>query len=164
MTRKPDSMVTANTPATENEAWARLHHALWISTIYRHKGAKKLFMTKILPPACVSIRKQTMIYRKCWDSVWMIRPRCYGGKKGRYLKRRDCFLSLFVCFPRLVCLFLRWIFGEAWQVSEWVHSLQKTVRPLHCGAWLSLGNFNSIHSPPPNKHRSDLPCWITAVA
>lgn len=104
MTRKPDSMVTANnTPATENEAWARQQHCpIWKSTCKDIKEKKKmLFMTKI-PPHLVY---QSANRPKVLGFYQMYRLWCCGGKRGRYLKRCNCF-SLFSFPDPFLCLFV----------------------------------------------------------
>lgn len=119
MTRKSDSMVTTNTPATENEAWARLH--LGINQYTNIKEQNSYSWPKFSPSLCVNQKTE---HGKCWDSVWMYRPWCFGGKKGGYLKRCDCFfvcLFIFV-FPDLFVCFCGEYFWWG-MASQWMGAL-----------------------------------------
>lgn len=103
MTRKPDSMVTANnTPATENEAWARQQHCpIWKSTCNDIKEKKKmLFMTKISPTLCIN--QQTD--RKCWDSIRCIGSEVVGEREVDIWKDATAFLCFHFQTPFYVCL------------------------------------------------------------
>lgn len=104
MTRKPDSMVTANnTPATENEAWARQQHCpIWKSTCNDIKEKKKNAIHDQNFPHLVY---QSANRPKVLGFYQMYRLWSCGGKRGRYLKRCNCF-SLFSFPDPFLCLFV----------------------------------------------------------
>lgn len=104
LTRNPDSMVTANnTPATENEAWVCQQHCpLWKSTCNDIKEKKKNAIHDQNSPhlVCQSANRPNVL-----GFCQMYRLWCYGGKRGRYLKRCNCF-SLFSFPDPFLCLFV----------------------------------------------------------